>query len=144
MSAVPAASSLIKQDCPAFLYKNTTNMRYIPRGSFTMGGAYDTDEHRTPKWLAKTDDFYMDMHEVTIGDFLLFMEMTGYALAWTNSTTAIKTILKLIHMRELLTAVIRQMFDLCISGNSTHCLQRYLGMTLWRMPNGSANACQLK
>ena len=82
LTLAPAAPSLIQQNCPAYLYKNTTNMRYIPSGSFTMGGAYETDHHRTPEWIAETDAFYMDMHEVTIGDFLLFMDQTGYQLEW--------------------------------------------------------------
>ena len=80
----PAAPTLVTgQNCPAFLYKNTTNMRYVPRGTFTMGGAYDTDEHRTPEWLAHTEAFYMDKHEVTIGEFFLFLEMTDHQLLWS-------------------------------------------------------------
>lgn len=75
----PSAPSL-EQHCPPALYKNTSQMRYIPNGSFTMGGAWETDAHRTPEWLAETDAFYMDIHEVTIGDFLYFMDMTGHKL----------------------------------------------------------------
>ena len=84
----PAAPSLIQQECPSYLYRNTSQMRYIPSGSFTMGGAYETDHHRTPKWIAETDAFYMDMHEVTIGDFQYFMDMTGYELDRANWSEA--------------------------------------------------------
>lgn len=83
VAAAPSAPSLMKQACPLYLYKNTTMMRYVPGGSFTMGGAYDTDEHRIPEWTAKVDGFYMDVHEVTIGDFLLFLEMTDHDLHWS-------------------------------------------------------------
>ena len=78
----PAAPSL-PNNCPSYLYKNKSRMRYIPKGSFTMGGAWETDEHRTPEWTAETDAFYMDAHEVTIGDFLFFMDMTGHELHWS-------------------------------------------------------------
>ena len=84
-SLSPAAPSLIQQDCPSYLYRNTSQMRYIPSGSFTMGGAWDTEEHRTPEWTAHTDAYYIDVHEVTIGDFLFFVDRTGHQLHWSIS-----------------------------------------------------------
>lgn len=77
-----ASAPPIPAKCPSYLYKNTSRMRHIPSGSFTMGGAYDTDQHRTPEWLAETDAFYIDAHEVTIGDYLFFMKITGYETHW--------------------------------------------------------------
>lgn len=76
---VPAAPSL---PCPSYLYQNTSQMRYIQRGKFTMGGAWDTDEHRTPEWQAETDAYYIDTHEVTIGAYLFFEERTGHQRKW--------------------------------------------------------------
>lgn len=75
--AVPSAPSL-QNNCPAFLWKNTSKMRYIPAGNFQMGGGAETEHHKTPKWTATTDAFYIDTHEVTIGEFLMFVDMTGY------------------------------------------------------------------
>ena len=79
---VPSAPTFIQQ-CPNYLYQNTSRMRYIPGGAFTMGGAYETDHHKTPEWTARTDAFYMDAHEVTIGDYLFFMEQTGHEVHWS-------------------------------------------------------------
>lgn len=81
LTLAPSAPAF-NHPCPSYLYQNTSRMRYIPRGKFTMGGAWDTDEHRTPEWLAETDAYYMDMHEVTIGDYLFFEEMTGHKRQW--------------------------------------------------------------
>ena len=64
LSVAPSAPSFA---CPSYLYRNTSQMRYISSGEFTMGGAWETDEHRTPEWTARTDGFYIDIHEVTIG-----------------------------------------------------------------------------
>ena len=82
ITVAPAAPSLV---CPSYLYRNTSKMRYVPTGAFTMGGAYETDEHRTPEWTAHTDAFYIDIHEVTIGDYLFFIESTGHELEWSIS-----------------------------------------------------------
>lgn len=75
----PSAPNLLAP-CPNYLYQNTSRMRYIKRGRFEMGGAYDTNEHRTPQWWTETDGYYIDTHEVTIGDFLFFIESTSYQL----------------------------------------------------------------
>ena len=74
----PAAPSLIENNCPPALYKNITRMRYIPSGSFTMGGAWETMHHKTPEWTAETEAYYIDTHEVTVGDFMFFVDTTGY------------------------------------------------------------------
>ncbi|MCY4567740.1 MAG: SUMF1/EgtB/PvdO family nonheme iron enzyme [Candidatus Poribacteria bacterium] len=87
LAVAPAAPSFIPK-CPQYLFQNTSQMRYVPSGGFTMGGAWETDEHRTPEWTARTDEFYIDVHEVTIGDFMFFMESTGYELGFANSVTA--------------------------------------------------------
>ena len=132
LTLAPAAPSLIQQNCPAYLYKNTTNMRYIPSGSFTMGGAYETDHHRTPEWIAETDAFYMDMHEVTIGDFLLFMDQTGYQLEWNVNIPSEEDMSR------------HDIIGLHPNGIITRCLCRFRGMMLWRMQLGLVNGCQPK
>ena len=80
ITVAPAAPAF---PCPSYLYKNTSQMRFIPRGDFTMGGAYETDEHRTPEWRAHTNGFYIDAHEVTIGDYMFFVEITGHTTHWS-------------------------------------------------------------
>ena len=79
---VAAAPAAPQNNCPAFLYKNVSRMRWIPGGNFTMGDddLITTDWHKTPEWTSNTTAYYIDMHEVTIGDFMLFMDMTGYQL----------------------------------------------------------------
>lgn len=81
-SAVAPSAPSFTMPCPSYLYKNTSRMRYVARGEFTMGGAWETDQHRTPEWTAQTDYFYIDTHEVTIGDYLFFIESTGHEVHW--------------------------------------------------------------
>ena len=76
--AIASAPNAVSVECPAYLYRNTTQMRYIPDGTFTMGGAWENDWHKTPEWTAETPAFYMDANQVTVGEFLLFIDMTGY------------------------------------------------------------------
>ncbi len=54
-------------------------MVLIPAGEFMMGsppGECNTDEH--PRHLVHLDAFYMDEHEVTIGEYMRFVEATGH------------------------------------------------------------------
>ena len=75
---VLAAPALVSDNCPALIYQNTSRMRLIPHGEFVMGGAPESKNHRTPEWTAETDGYWIDMHEVTVGDFMMFVDTTGY------------------------------------------------------------------
>ena len=58
---------------------STTGMKYIPGGSFMMGGDNDqasSDEY--PKHAVQVRTFWMDETEVTNGQFQKFVEATGY------------------------------------------------------------------
>lgn len=80
LEATPAAPALA-MNCPPTLYKNTSRMRLIPSGNFQMGGGAETLHHKTPEWTAFTEAFYIDTHEVTIGEFLVFVDTTGYPIS---------------------------------------------------------------
>jgi len=59
--------------------KNSENMILIKGGSFTMGdtwGSGDTDE--IPKHQVTIKDFYLCKYEVTKGEFIEFVNKTGY------------------------------------------------------------------
>lgn len=56
-------------------------MRLIPSGNFQMGGGAETLHHKTPEWTAHTEAFYIDTHEITIGEFLVFVDTTGYPIS---------------------------------------------------------------
>jgi len=58
---------------------STVGMKYIPGGTFMMGGDNDqasTDEY--PKHNVEVDAFWMDATEVTNAQFQKFIEATGY------------------------------------------------------------------
>ncbi len=68
---------------------STQGMVQIKGGSFAMGG--DIPEHAAtrkatalaqpdefPKHRVKVNDFYIDEHEVTVGEYLEFVQKTGY------------------------------------------------------------------
>ena len=55
------------------------SMALIPAGSFEMGDHFnegETDEQ--PVHTVELDAFYMDVHEVTVGQFKQFVEQSGY------------------------------------------------------------------
>ena len=79
--SVGAAPSVVPNNCPATLYKNTSDMRLIPHGEFVMGGAPESRNHRTPEWTAVTDTYWIDANEVTVGEFMMFVDITGYQTA---------------------------------------------------------------
>ena len=61
-------------------------MRLIPAGTFEMGGAPAPDiMGSTHRVVIDLDAFWIDMHEVTLGEFTTFMEVTGYErqASWT-------------------------------------------------------------
>ncbi|RZS91874.1 formylglycine-generating enzyme family protein [Aquimarina brevivitae] len=69
--------------------QDTTEMVFIEGGVFEMGGdipEYAEQMPRTglpqpdefPKHTVQVDNFYMDEHEVTVGQFLEFVKETGY------------------------------------------------------------------
>ena len=71
--AVAAAPQAIPNNCPAALYKSTNFMRYIIQGTFTLGCEPLTDEIDI-----HLDGYWIDTHKVTYGEFMFFMDMTGY------------------------------------------------------------------
>ena len=59
--------------------KDGKEMVLIPSGSFKMGDHFSegsTDER--PVHMVELDEFYMDVHEVTVGQFREFVIQTGY------------------------------------------------------------------
>ena len=66
--------------------KDGQEMILIPAGSFEMGDSKNEPE----EWMADTrplhtvtlDAFYMDIHEVTVGQFKHFVTQTGYNYKW--------------------------------------------------------------
>ena len=74
----PSAPALLRP-CPNYLYQDRSRMRRIPIGSFTMGNAeINTLYNKTIEWTPHTDAYYIDMHEVTVGEFRFFLENSGY------------------------------------------------------------------
>ena len=71
--AVAAAPQAIPKNCPAALYKSTNFMRYIIQGTFTLGCEPLTDEIDI-----HLDGYWIDTHKVSYGEFMFFMDMTGY------------------------------------------------------------------
>ena len=63
--------------------KDNSQMALISAGSFEMGDHFD----ESPLWLGATpvhtvtlDAFYMDVHEVTVGQFREFVNQGGIAM----------------------------------------------------------------
>ena len=66
-----------------------TGMVFIKGGKFQMGGDFPKEDNEMPatalpqgdefpKHLVQIDDFYMDEHEVTIGQYMEFINATNY------------------------------------------------------------------
>lgn len=85
LEATPAAPPLAIE-CPSHLYRDTSHMRLIAGGKFQMGGGVNTFRHKTPKWTAETGFYYIDIHEVTVGEFMMFLEASDYKNpSWSQS-----------------------------------------------------------
>ena len=53
-------------------------MALIPSGSFEMGDHLDNVERALPVHTVELDAFYMDVNEVTVGQFKQFIQLSGY------------------------------------------------------------------
>ncbi len=63
--------------------KDNSQMVLIPAGSFEMGDHFDESPPRlgaTPVHTVTLDAFYMDVHEVTVGQFREFVNQGGIAM----------------------------------------------------------------
>ncbi|MBC8231218.1 PEGA domain-containing protein [bacterium] len=73
-------------DINATLKKITApeGMVLIPAGEFSMG-SNDGDDHENPVHTVYLDAFYMDKHEVTVGQYKKFLQATGHkAPNWSD------------------------------------------------------------
>jgi len=59
--------------------KDLSQMVFIPAGVFDMGDHLDQMKSAMPVHRVELEAFYMDAHEVTVGQFKKFVEETGYA-----------------------------------------------------------------
>ena len=71
--------------------KDGSLMALIPAGSFQMGDSMNEPEYwmkrSWPVHTVELDAFYMDVHEVTVGQFKQFVEESGYAYSrWQDVT----------------------------------------------------------
>jgi len=58
--------------------KDGKEMALIPAGNFMMGDRKGTGTGSRPVHTVTLDAFYMDVHEVTVGQFKQFVEQSGY------------------------------------------------------------------
>ena len=58
--------------------KDGKGMVLIPAGSFEMGDHLDGVSNAVPVHTVSLDAFYMDVHEVTVGQFKQFVNQSGY------------------------------------------------------------------
>ena len=63
----------------------------VPAGSFSMGSR-DGESDEKPVHKVKLDSFYMDVHEVTVGQFREFVNQSGYHYEgdWNDATAYAK------------------------------------------------------
>ena len=68
--------------------KDGAKMVLIPAGSFEMGDHFNEGQaSERPVHRVELDAFYMDIHEVTVGQFNQFVEESGYAYnRWQDVT----------------------------------------------------------
>jgi formylglycine-generating enzyme required for sulfatase activity len=66
--------------------KDNSEMALIPAGSFEMGDHLDGMSNALPVHTMELDAFYMDVHEVTVGQFREFVNQSGYKYGgnWAN------------------------------------------------------------
>ena len=64
--------------------RNGSMMALIPNGIFEMGDHFaEGEQSEQPVHEVELDAFYMDMHEITVGQYRGFIEATGYqSLNW--------------------------------------------------------------
>ena len=67
--------------------KDGAEMAYIPAGSFEMGDHLDGMSN-APVHTATLGAFYMDVHEVTVGQFREFVNQNGYKYGGNWDTVA--------------------------------------------------------
>ena len=58
--------------------KDGSKMVLIPGGSFQMGDHLDKMSNALPVHKVKLDGFYMDSHQITVGQFKRFLKESGY------------------------------------------------------------------
>ena len=58
--------------------KDGKEMVLIPAGSFQMGDHLEKMKNALPVHEVELDGFYMDRHEVTVGQFKIFLKQTGF------------------------------------------------------------------
>ena len=58
--------------------KDGKEMVLIPAGSFQMGDHLEKMKNALPLHEVELDGFYMDRHEVTVGQFKRFLKQSGY------------------------------------------------------------------
>jgi len=66
--------------------KDGSEMVLIPAGSFEMGDHHDNMGNALPVHIVELDAFYMDVYEVTVGQFRKFVNQSGYEYDgnWNN------------------------------------------------------------
>ena len=72
--------------------KDGAEMALIPSASFEMGDSKNEPEdwmkRSRPVHTVELDEFYMDVHEVTVGQFKQFVEQSGYSYGGNWDTVA--------------------------------------------------------
>ncbi len=68
--------------------KDGKEMVLIPAGSFEMGDHLDDMSKAVPVHTVTLDTFYMDTHEVTVGQFREFVNQSGYSYGVTWNDVA--------------------------------------------------------
>jgi formylglycine-generating enzyme required for sulfatase activity len=70
-------------------------MVLIPGGSFEMGNHFgDGDGDELPVHTVELDEFYMDVHEVTVGQFREFVNQSGYSYDFNRADERGRTVAK--------------------------------------------------
>ena len=66
--------------CPPTLgwFKNISDMRYIEEGSFTMGSGHAPKSRHAPEINVHVYAFWISVNQVTIYEFLTFLDVTDY------------------------------------------------------------------
>ena len=76
LSPVAGLAPQVPQTCPNYLYRSTKDMVKISAGNFEMFGTKEN-----AYIIVSTDKFYVDIREVTEGEFAFFVEQTGYEIS---------------------------------------------------------------
>jgi formylglycine-generating enzyme required for sulfatase activity len=73
-----------KQSDEIIWEKDGAKMRLVPAGEFSMG-SNDGDSDEKPVHTVYVDAFYMDVYEVTVGQYKKFIKATGHSAPnWSN------------------------------------------------------------